>query len=194
MTTIRRAATTVSLLVLPVALGGCVLAGPTYGTDKRMGQQLVEDLASVTSLRKETVRIDYQPRPGLVPPPEGADLPQPQDTITESNQAWQQSPEALRARLAEEGELNGVDTRSVVEQSKRIDPRTGKRVDMRIRAAGITTDGSRRRLSDPPVTYRATADTAPTGDLGVPEYKKERARKKAAGDDDRGFLRKLLPF
>lgn len=194
MTAIRRAATAASLLALPLALGGCVLAGPTYGTDKRVGQQLLEDIASVTSLRKETVAIDYKPRAGLVPPPEGAGLPAPQETVTESSPAWQESPEALRERLAAEGELNGVDTRSVLAQSKRVDPATGERVDMRARAAAITPDGSRRKLSDPPVEYRQAAATAPTGDLGVPEYKKERARKAAQGDDDRGFLRRLLPF
>ena len=171
-----------------------MLAGPTYGTDKRMGQQLIEDLASVTSLRKETVEIDYRPRPGLVPAPDGAALPEPQRTVTEDNAAWRESPEALRERLAASGELRDVDTRSVAAQSKRIDPDTGKVVDMRARAAGITQDGSRRRLSDPPVEYRQAAATAPTGDLGVPEYKKERARKAAQGDDERGFLRRLLPF
>ena len=195
MTAIRRAATVSTLLALPALLGGCVLAGPTYGTDKRVGQQLFEDIASVTALRKETVAIDYKPRPGLVPAPEGGALPAPQASVTERTAAFQESPEQLRARLAAEGELNGVDSRSVLAQSKRVDPATGKRVDMRARAAAITPDGSRRKLSDPPVAYREAAATAPTGDLGVPEYKKERARKAAAGDeDDRGFLRRLLPF
>ena len=194
MIAIRRAATLTTMLALPAILGGCVLAGPTYGTDKRVGVQLLEDVASITSLRKEAVVIDHKPRPGLLPPPAGAELPAPQQSVTETTAAWQETPEALRKRLAAEGELNGVDTRSVLAQSKRIDPATGKRIDMRVRAAAITQDGSRRRLSDPPAGYREAAATAPTGDLGVPEYKKERARKAAQGDDDRGFLRRLLPF
>ena len=186
---------TASLVALAAALAGCSIAGPTYGTDKRVGEQLVEDLASITTLRKDTPVINYQPRPGLVPAPEGAQLPVPQDSVTESATAFGESPEQLRERLAAEGELNGIDSRSVLAQSKRIDPATGKRIDMRARAAAITQDGSRGKLSDPPAVYRQAAATAPTGDLGVPEYKKERARKAALGEDeDRGFLRRLLPF
>ena len=182
------------LVLLSATLAGCSIAGPTYGTDKRVGEQLVEDLASITTLRKDTAKIDYRPRPGLVPAPESGVLPVPQDSVTQSAAAFQESPEQLRERLAAEGKLRDVDTRSVSAQSRRYDPETGKRIDMRARAAAITQDGSRAKLSDPPVEYRQAAATAPTGDLGVPEYKKERARKAAQGDDDRGFLRKLLPF
>ena len=183
------------LVLAMLSLGGCVIAGPTYGTDKRVGEQLVEDLASVTSLRRESVKIDYKPRPGLVPAPEGTALPAPQDSLSERDAAFQNSPERLRERMAAEGSLRGVDARSVSAQTKRYDPETGKRIDMRKRAARIGSPDERRVLTDPPVEYRQAAATAPTGDVGVPEYKKERARKKLAGaDDDRGFLRKLLPF
>ena len=185
----------VTLVALAGALAGCSVAGPTYGTDKRVGEQLVEDLASITTLRKDTATIEYRPRPGLVPAPDGAALPVPQESVTESAAAFGRSPEQLRADLAASGDLRDVDTRSVAAQSKRIDPATGKRVDMRARAAAITQDGSRAKLSDPPVAYREAAATAPTGDLGVPEYKKERARKAALGkEEDKGFLRRLLPF
>ena len=182
-------------LAASTALGGCVIAGPTYGTDKRVGEQLVEDLASVTTLRRESAKIDYKPRPGLVPPPDSAGLPVPQDSVAESTEAFRSSPEQLRQELAARGDLRSLDTRSVAAQSKRYDPATGKRIDMRARAAAITQDGSRAKLSDPPAVYRQAASTAPTGDLGVAEYKKERARKAALGkEEDKGFLRKLLPF
>ena len=197
-----RGAALIGTGALALALGGCSLAGPTYGTDKRMGEQLVEDLASVTTLRRKGTVIDYKPRPGLVPAPEGAGLPVPQDKMSESDGAWANSPEALRERLREEGELNGVasadvDTRSLAAQGRdgrEIDPATGKPVDMRKRAARIGPASERRLLSDPPVTYRQAAATAPTGDLGVPEYKKERVRAKAQGEDTGGFLKKLWPF
>ena len=189
-------ASTVALTAgLAVVLAGCSVAGPTSGTDKRVGEQLVEDLASITSLSKKSAPIDYRPRPGLVPAPESGALPVPQESVTESAAAFSQSPEQLREELLASESRRGIDTRSVSLQSKRVDPATGKRIDMRARAAAITQDGSRAKLSDPPVAYRQAATTAPTGDLGVPEYKKERARKAALGkEEDKGFLRKLLPF
>ena len=177
-----------------LSLGGCVIAGPTYGTDKRVGEQLLEDVASVTSLRRETVKIDYKPRPGLVPAPEGTELPAPQTALAKDDRAFQSSPEKLRETLAANGGLRGVDTRSLSAQSKAYDPETGKRINMRKRAARIGSPDERRILTDPPIQYRQAAATAPTGELGTPEYKKERARRKLAGKDDRGFLRKLLPF
>ncbi len=39
---------------------------------------------------------------------------------------------------------------------------------------------TRKYLSEPPVAYRVAADTAPQGDLGEDEYKKERRLKKEA--------------
>ena len=177
-----------------LSLGGCVIAGPTYGTDKRVGEQLLEDVASVTSLRRETVKIDYKPRPGLVPAPEGAELPAPQDSVAKNDVAFESSPEKLRETLAASGGLRNVDSRSVSAQSKQYDPQTGKRIDMRKRAARIGDPNQRRLLTDPPVEYRQAASTAPTGDLGTPEYKKERARKKLAGKDEKSGWRKLLPF
>ena len=187
-------------LIGTLALGGCVLAGPTYGTDKRVGEQLIEDLASVTTLRRENVQIDYKPRPGLVPVPDGTSLPAPQESVAKNDAAFQSSPEQLRKQLTEQARASGdsplrnVDTRSLASQSKSYDPKTGKRIDIRKRAARIGDPNERRILSDPPITYRQAASTAPTGELGVPEYKKERARKALQGKDDRGFLRKLLPF
>ena len=186
-----------------LALGGCSIAGPTYGTDKRVGEQLIEDLASVTTLRKDTPAIDYKPRPGLVPAPDGAGLPAPQSTLARGDAAWENSPEALRKRLAAESAadprnspLRDVDTRSLAAQSKLYDPETGKRVNMRKRAARIGSPNERGLLSDPPVSYRQAAATAPTGDLGTPEYKKERIRAAARGESKGalGKLRDLLPF
>ena len=181
-----------------LSLGGCILAGPTYGTDKRIGVQVLEDLGSVTQLRREQAKIDYKPRPGLLPPPEGTTLPAPQESVAKNDDAWQNSPEALRRRVVEEGNSEGVDLRSVSRQrgKREIDPTTGKPIDMRKRAARIGPADQRRTLSDPPVEYRQAASTAPVGELGVPEYKKERVRRAARGEKE-GFgkkLRKLLPF
>ena len=198
-----------AVTVLALVASGCSIAGPTYGTDKRVGEQLLEDLASVTTLKRDTPAIDYRPRPGLLPVPEGSALPAPQESVAKTNPAWENSPEELRRRLASEAArpgssaLQGVDTRSLAAQSKTygaaaapVDPATGKRVNMRLRAARIGSANTRDSLSAPPVEYRQAAATAPTGDLGTPEYKKERIRAKAVQGKTSplGKLRDLLPF
>ena len=50
-------------------LTGCM--GPTYGTDKSAGEQLVEDLGNAVMIQpdnKDAKKIRYQPRGGLVVP------------------------------------------------------------------------------------------------------------------------------
>lgn len=211
----RTVSAPIAVMLVALVASGCSLAGPTYGTDKRVGEQLLEDLASVTTLKRDTPAIDYQPRPGLLPVPEGGTLPAPQESVAATNPAWENSPEELRRRLAREAArpgssaLQGVDTRSLAAQSKTygegatygtaaapIDPSTGKRVNMRKRAARIGSANTRDSLSAPPVEYRQAAATAPTGELGTPEYKKERIRAKATDDSPSalGKLRDLLPF
>ena len=197
---LSRITTSGGLALALLTLSACGVAGPTYGTDKRVGEQLVEDLASITTLRKDTPAIDYKPRPGLVPLTDRTKLPAPQESLAETDGAWENSPEELRKRLAAESAadptnspLRNVDTRSLSAQSKAYDPETGKRIDIRKRAARIGPANQRGLLSDPPLEYRQAASTAPMGDLGTPEYKKERARAKASGEK-RGGLRDLLPF
>ncbi|MGL4404795.1 MAG: hypothetical protein ACRCT6_03485, partial [Notoacmeibacter sp.] len=67
----------------------------------------------------------------------------------------------------------------------------------RFRAARAIQDGAysgRRFLSDPPSELRVAADTAPIGDLGETERKKEARRKKAATGGGGFSLRNLWPW
>jgi hypothetical protein len=67
----------------------------------------------------------------------------------------------------------------------------------RFRASRAIQDGAysgRRFLSDPPPELKVAADTAPVGDLGEPEKKKEARRKKLAQGQSTWSLRNLWPF
>lgn len=152
--------------------------------------------------------LDTKPRPELVRPAAGelSTLPPPQENITRARSAdWPESPEERRKRLRDEATANrdnrnyvspivqdggkadkrylsnGID-RARERENFTADPVTTKkqREEYRRRkqsAAGGTAT-SRQYLSEPPLEYRKPADTAPAGDLGDTEDKKQRAAKK----------------
>lgn len=140
---------------------------------------------------------------------EVANLPTPQDGVAVTdNPAWPESPEQKRARLRAEATAN-VDKpgfRPQIENDMPIatavaEPRG---TNERFRESGVTPIGaptltqqrteikkrlaeqqqgspaSRRYLSEPPLDYRQPSATAPVGDIGEDEVKKERRMKAAA--------------
>jgi len=93
-----------------IVLSGCNV-GPTYGTGKSAGQQLMDDVSSIASLRpmNTAAQVETRPRPELVPPAADmrATLPPPQESITQSAQTeWPESPEERRQRLRDEATAN----------------------------------------------------------------------------------------
>jgi hypothetical protein len=208
------------LVASGLALSGC-MSSPTYGTDKTANEQLIGDLSSALTLAP-TKRdpIDYKPRPPLVKPAPGQKeaLPPPQDDIVQTASGqWPESPEQRRARIRAyatehrddpnfEPEVvndgsggvpvmrrNGNDklasspfTYQKEEASNRAE------VNRRIAENRQGDPTSRKYLSEPPLTYRQPADTAPQGDVGEDEYKKERRLKKAA--QGKGGLFDWLPW
>lgn len=171
-----------------VALAGCL--GPTYGTDKTAGEQLMEDLGSAMSLRStETTQINYAPRPDLVQPPNPAVLPAPQQSVTEQEGAWIESPEERRARIRAEIDEGNTSARFVGGQDA-VD-RAGASAGPA--QAGGPTTARRNFLTDPPTEYRRPAETAAIDDVGVSEAKKERALKRAARGQKTGW-RRLVPW
>lgn len=93
-----------------IPLAGC--GGPTYGTDKSSGKQLVDDLSNITKWGSlsDNKNVDMRPRPELVRP-SAADLaqplPMPQDPVAKSGgKDWPESPEERRARLRAEATAN----------------------------------------------------------------------------------------
>uniref|UniRef100_Q11L95 Uncharacterized protein n=1 Tax=Chelativorans sp. (strain BNC1) TaxID=266779 RepID=Q11L95_CHESB len=203
-----------------IVLAGC--AGPTYGTGKPADQQLLEDVTGILSVGpKDREVIDYKPRPGIVKPPSTAVLPPPQESVAANNPNWPESPEERLARIRAEATANQDNPfyrSNVIRDVNRSgdDPRLptdqfteGDRVRPEILSPGaqraqrqafaerrqIAQQGSpntRRYLSDPPLDYRQPAPTAPAGELGVDEEKKERAAKRAGSET--GGLRRLWPW
>lgn len=180
-----------------VILSGCV-SSPTYGTGKTANAQLLDDLTKIVSIG-EPVKASsqaYSPRPELVQPPEGSQLPQPQTSLTsDDNPQWLESPEETRARLRQEASENrNAGYRSPLASSEdNISPEQWAEFK-KAKAESRQLPTTRRNLSDPPMVYREPAESAPQDELGEPEYIKERRRKKAA-EKDQGFkLGNLWPF
>lgn len=171
-------------------LAGCM--GPTYGTGKTAGEQLIDDLGEVASIvpdNKEAKKIKYQPRGGLVVPAKGQEtaLVQPQQSVAgKDSPDWIESPEDMRERLREEATENQDNPsyrsplvsqhatgRKLSAAEQQAAYREARRLQM-----GAYSD-KRRYLSDPPLDYRRLPEES-AADLGEPERDKERRRKKAA--------------
>ena len=207
--TYARVALLAPLVVSGLALSGC-MGSPTYGTDKTAGEQLAGDLSSAFSFSpKRGEKIDYKPRPELVKPAPGQkeNLPPPQESIETASADWPESPEARRARLRADATahqddpayqsqiVDDVQTDPVAVKKALADsgsshpPRWSPADSDKGRAAEIQRrmaegkqgdPNTRKYLSEPPLDYRVASGTAPQGELGEDEYKKERRLKKEA--------------
>jgi len=170
-------------------LTGCV-GGPTYGTDKTVGEHLMDDLGSAVAFSQPAKsNVKYQPRPSLVLPPsqEEAALVQPQQSLaSKDNPQWLESPEDTRKRLVAEADENSgqigyvsplaksnANGRRLTAKEQQAAYREARKLEM-----GAYSD-KRRFLSDPPLAYRAIPEEA-KADLGEDEKVKERRRKKEA--------------
>jgi hypothetical protein len=214
-----RVAMTASLVASAALLSGCVSA-PTYGTDKTQSSQLVEDVTSMFSFKPpKREAIDYKPRPELVEPAQKASLPAPQQSIVGvDNPAWPESPEQQRARIRAEATanqnnlnyepsvINDVsvaegEQRDVIKEQEEFNPpsaREGRKAQAEVArrlAESKQGDPTKRKfLSEPPLEYREAAATAPAGELGEDEAKKERDAKRAARKSKGFVLRDLVPW
>ncbi|NVP56234.1 hypothetical protein [Mycoplana rhizolycopersici] len=202
MTREIRLAGAAALLGACAVLSGCV-GGPTYGTDKTSGEQLMDDLGNAVMLRPPNgdKKIAYQPRGSLVVPKDEATLIQPQKTLasTADNPQWVESPEDMRERLKAEATENerkiGYNS-PLQSQNNTMRQLSTKEQQEQYREArklqqGLYSD-KRRYLSDPPLEYRKLPEEA-AADLGEPERKKEIRRKKEAKMANSG-TKKWWPF
>lgn len=187
---IRLGASVAALIGASAVLSGCI-GGPTYGTDKTSGEQLMDDIGNSVMLRPPNgsdKKIAYQPRGALVLPSDQARLVEPQKSLasTTDNPQWVENPEDMRERLKAEAtenerkigynsplqsQNNTMRQLSTKEQTEQY--REARRVQQ-----GLYSD-KRRYLSDPPLDYRKLPEEA-AADLGEPEKKKERRRLKEA--------------
>lgn len=191
------------------ALGGCV-SSPTYGTGKTANAQLLDDVSSAFSLKpKGPTGIKYEPRPDVLKTGAGTALPEPQESVTKQAGVWPESPEQKRVRLRQEATdaqgdplyipkiKNDMPTgNKLAEQIAEMNRGGSASEEFKkrksIAAAGSPT--SRKLLSEPPLDYRAPADTAAYGDLGEDEAKKERRLRAEARKKKGKSFKDLIPW
>lgn len=198
----RLGASVAALLGACAILSGCI-GGPTYGTDKTSGEQLMDDLGNAVMLRPPNgdKKIAYQPRGGLVLPKEDKQLVEPQKSLasTADNPQWVESPEDMRARLKQEATENErniaynspLASQNTTARSLSTNEQLEQYREARKLQQGLYSD-KRRYLSDPPLEYRAIPEEA-MNDLGEPEKKKASRRKKEAEIANTG-TKKWWPF
>ncbi len=174
---------------------------------------------------KQQQHIDYKPRPDLVKPENTEVLPPPQENVASSdNPEWPESPEQRLARIRADATANrdkpgfkpdvvydldpaaGADVqakeeasclRCVADVSASSAGAAARRAEINKRLAerkqGSATQ--RRYLSEPPVDYRVPAASAPSGDVGEDEWKKEREARRAAREKSgKHSWRDLVPW
>lgn len=170
-------------------LAGCM--GPTYGTSKTAGEQLLDDIGNAVMLQpsgaEEARSIKYQPRGSLVVPKNQSALITPQQSVAgKDNPEWVESPEEMRLRLRDEATANKdkpnyrspLASQSTTNRKLSTSEQLAAYREARKVQQGTYSD-QRRFLSDPPLDYRKLPEGA-EADLGEPEKTKERRRKKAA--------------
>lgn len=160
-------------------LTGC-MGSPTYGTGKSSNLQLMEDVTGMLTLgAKERPEIAYTPRGEIVRPGSMEVLPEPQQELASTeNPAWPESPEQRRARIRQEATELGTAHPDLVAARP---GETRQEFQRRRRESTQGEATNRRYLSEPPLVYRQPEATAPAGELGEEEWKKERAAQRAAG-------------
>lgn len=196
-------ASVAALLGACAILSGCI-GGPTYGTDKSSGEQLMDDLGNAVMLKPPNAsdkKIAYQPRGGLVVPKDPNRLVEPQKSLasTEDNPQWVENPEDMRDRLKQEATENErkigynspLQSQNTTARNLSTDQQLEQYREARKLQQGLYSD-KRRYLSDPPLDYRKVPEEV-ANDLGEPEKKKEKRRKKEAEIANTG-TKKWWPF
>jgi hypothetical protein len=189
----RMYGTIAGALSVGLALSACT--SPTYGTGKSAAEQLVDDLGNATSITGDQSKrnLKYNPRPGLVVPAQARaeQLTQPQQSLAnrETNPQWPETPEEARQRLREEADANkdnphyrspllaGNGTNGQMTESQKWEAFRKAKADAQ--GGTVVNSNQRKFLTDPPVEYRNVPQDQ-LADLGTPESKKEKERKKNA--------------
>jgi hypothetical protein len=169
----------------------------------------VSNLASFGARNKQRIDYKPRPDLVKPATGEVATLPPPQESVAQAGDPnWPESPEARRKRLRDEATANQDNPNYVSpiasdgpvatsSSSKLLASPNSRAADRASRGSSLTAEQSkelikqrqqaktgsptsRRYLSEPPIEYRQAASTAPVGDLGEDEARKERERKAAA--------------
>ncbi|WP_409361538.1 hypothetical protein ACRPOS_000735 [Bartonella heixiaziensis] len=165
-----------SILGMCLVLTGCGLSAPTYGTGKPASLQFFEDVANITSLTptNNTSQLVMKSRPKLVVPSSSsrAVLPLPQQDVAQDG--LKQHPDRGRVPVFPKKvtSIDGSENVSRVNAKQRQEY-------LRRQRARVGSAEYRRYLTEPPLSYRQPARTAPVGQQGKDEALKERERKSA---------------
>ncbi|GAA5105763.1 hypothetical protein GCM10023261_05450 [Bartonella jaculi] len=159
-----------------LVLTGCGSSAPTYGTGKPASLQFFEDVANITSLTptNNASQLVMKPRPKLVVPSLGSRviLPLPQQDLA---QDALQHPDRSRGPVFPK-KVSSIDSS---ENVSRLNAKQRQEYLRRQRAQAGSAE-YRRYLTEPPLSYRQPAKTAPVGQQGKDEALKERERKSAS--------------
>jgi hypothetical protein len=222
--TYARVALLAPLVASSLALAGCMGSPTYGTDKTAGEQLAGDISGAFSITPKRGANIDYKPRPELVKPAPGQKevLPAPQQSIETASTDWPESPEQRRARLRADATAHQDDPnyKPQIVDDMSADPAAEKNaqtipdhrptpgavsaaesnggraaeIQRRVREGKQGDPTTRKYLSEPPLAYRAAADTAPQGDLGEDEYRKERRLKKeAAAKSKTGGLFDWLP-
>ncbi|RIX99588.1 hypothetical protein D3218_14035 [Aureimonas flava] len=220
-TTVRAGLRLLAIGAAAAALTGCMGPTYGTGTSQGQ-QLFNDLDGILTLGSTNRTRVDYSPRPELVKSPKRDALPPPRDGATAVADAnWPESPEQRRARLraaAPDGSDSALpvgfmtaDKEGMERETASVGSTVGRRTELegswisakamagqrvaaneRSRIGRQGDPNQRRYLSEPPLTYRQPAATAPVGDQGVDEDVKQR---RAGGTTTVGSkLKNLWPF
>ncbi|EJF81410.1 Uncharacterised protein [Candidatus Bartonella washoeensis] len=170
-----------SILGVCLILTGCGLSAPTYGTGKPASLQFFEDVANITSLTptNNTSQLVMKSRPKLVMPSPGSRviLPLPQQDVT---QAGSFGGTATLKQHPDRGSVSVFPQKvSSIDGSENVSRLNAEQRQeyLRRQRAHVGSPEYRRYLTEPPLSYRQPARTAPVGQQGKDEALKERERK-----------------
>lgn len=148
------------ILGICFVLTGCNLSAPTYGTNKPVSVQFFEDVANIASLTpvNNSSQIVIKPRPELVIPSASARrfLPLPQQDRSINKGAASKQHQGNASFPHKGSSVNGVSS----ENPSQLNAKQRQEY-LRRQRAQVGSPKYRRYLTEPPLSYRQPAKTAP---------------------------------
>ncbi|WP_375644617.1 MULTISPECIES: hypothetical protein [unclassified Bartonella] len=152
----------IGILGMCFVLTGCNLSAPTYGTDKPVSIQFFEDVANITSLTptNNSSQIVMKPHPKLVIPSPSSRgfLPIPQQDRSVNEIAASKKHQGNKSFPHKGSSINGAGS----ENPSQLNAKQRQEY-LRRQRAQVGSSKYRRYLTEPPLSYRQPAKTAPIG-------------------------------
>ncbi|OPB35335.1 hypothetical protein [Bartonella taylorii] len=162
-----------SILGMCFVLTGCGLSAPTYGTDKAVSLQFFEDVANLASLTStnNNSQLVMENHPKLVIPKSSSRtvLPLPQQDVAQDGSLGRtgrlkQHSSGSKASVSPQ-KVSSVNEHASNAGSESISRLSAKQRQeyLRRQRAQVGSAKYRRYLTEPPLSYRQPAKTAPVG-------------------------------